>query len=347
MRARGSRMEADPSLLLTYVSNQPRATEWLNLQLALRRTPNTIAAYGRGLDDYLSFCSRTGINPERASRSDVATYVHELTVRPPARGRSAVGLANATLCQRLTIIRLFYEHLVEEGVRPVNPVGHRSASGAARRAIIQPQRRLPWIPSEDDWRAIVSAARDEPLRNRLMLALAYDAALRREELCLLRTDDLDPAFRSLRVRAETTKNRRERIIPYSAATGELLRTYLEERRVISRARGPLFLSTSRRNRAAAITPWTWSKVVRGVATRAGVLRFSTHTLRHLCLTDLARAGWELHMIATFAGHASLATTLQYIHLSGRDLASKLARGMAEVHAWRVLQIDEVLGTRSC
>jgi integrase len=31
-------------------------------------------------------------------------------------------------------------------------------------------------------------------------------------------------------------------------------------------------------------------------------QFSTHTLRHLCLTDLARAGWELHAIATFAGH---------------------------------------------
>src|SRR5215831_17851254 len=84
MRARGSRMEADPSLLLTHVSNQPRATEWLNLQVALRRTPNTVAAYGRGLDDYLSFCSRTGIDPERASRSDIATYVHELAVRPPA-----------------------------------------------------------------------------------------------------------------------------------------------------------------------------------------------------------------------------------------------------------------------
>ncbi|WP_336874012.1 hypothetical protein [Rhodococcus qingshengii] len=40
-----------------------------------------------------------------------------------------------------------------------------------------------------------------------MLALAYDAALRRQELCSLHTDDLDPARRVLRVRAETTKNR--------------------------------------------------------------------------------------------------------------------------------------------
>jgi integrase len=92
--------------------------------------------------------------------------------------------------------------------------------------------------------------------------------------------------------------------------------------------------------------WTWSKVVRQIALRADVPRFSTHTLRHLCLTDLARAGWELHAIATFAGHRSLASTLQYIHLSGRDLAAKLECSMAEVHAWRMAQMGEQLGDLS-
>lgn len=72
----------------------------------------------------------------------------------------------------------------------------------------------------------------------------------------------------------------------------------------------LFLSESRRNRARPITLWTWSKVVRTLALRADVPRFSTHTPRHLCLTDLARAGWELHAIAGFAGHRNVATTLQ-------------------------------------
>jgi integrase len=43
-------------------------------------------------------------------------------------------------------------------------------------------------------------------------------------------------------------------------------------------------------------------VARRIGDRADVPQFSTHTLRHLCLTDLARAGWELHAIATFAGH---------------------------------------------
>ncbi|MGW1505612.1 transposase [Streptomyces mirabilis] len=60
-----------------------------------------------------------------------------------------------------------------------------------------------------------------------MLALAYDAALRREELCSLRTDDVDPAHRTLRIRAETTKNRLERVVPYSASTGVLLSNYLD------------------------------------------------------------------------------------------------------------------------
>jgi hypothetical protein len=68
---------------------------------------------------------------------------------------------------------------------------------------------------------ILTVAAEEPIRNRVMLARAYDAALRREELCSLRTDDLDPAHRTLRVRAETTKNRLERVVPYSAPVGQV------------------------------------------------------------------------------------------------------------------------------
>ena len=59
----------------------------------------------------------------------------------------------------------------------------------------------------------------------------------------------------------------------------------------------MFLSESRRNHARPLTLWTWSKVVRRVALTADVPRFSTHTTRHLCLTDLARMGWEIHAIA--------------------------------------------------
>jgi integrase len=196
-------------------------------------------------------------------------------------------------------------------------------------------RKLPWIPGEQQWLDLLGVVRQEPVRNRVMLALAYDAALRREELCSLRTDDLDPANRMLRIRAETTKTRRERIIPYSAPTGVLLSGYLVHRATISRARGPLFLSESRRNHGEPLTLWTWSKVTRRVALAADLPRFATHTTRHLCLTDLARMGWELHAIASFAGHRSSESAMTYIHLSGRDLSEKLQRGMQQIHTWRV------------
>ena len=131
--------------------------------------------------------------------------------------------------------------------------------------------------------------------------------------------------------------------PYSEITGSLLKNYLGYRSTLSRARGPLFLSESKRNRATPITLWTWSKVVRRIVLRAGVPRFSTHTFRHLCLTDLARAGWELHEIATFAGHRNPATTLLYVHLSGRDLAARLAVGMEQLHTWRLSQVGDAFG----
>jgi integrase len=273
-----------------------------------------------------------------------------LTERPHRRRANVVsidsgmGLSNATIQQRLVPVRLWFDFLVEDGVRESNPVGRgrfvpgRYAVAGTRRGLVPRFTKLPWIPDEQQWKALLAVAAAEPARNRLMLALAYDAALRREELCSLRTDDVDPGRRMLRVRAETTKNRRERAVPYSAPTGVLLAAYLAHRATISRARGPLFLSESRRNHGQPLTLWTWSKVVRKIALAAGVEQFSTHTTRHLCLTDLARMGWELHAIATFAGHRSTDTTLQYIHLSGRELADKLARGMDQIHAWRIAML---------
>ncbi len=326
------------------------AVAWLEVEANLGLAPRTLEAYARGVADYFGVCTREAIDPLTAERPEIARYVRDLTQRPSQRGAnvvaldSGVGLANATLQQRLVAVRLFYDHLVENGQRVSNPVGRgrytpgKGFGGQRDRGLIPRFTKLPWIPSDEQWQQILVAASTEPLRNRLMLALAYDAGLRREELCLLRTDDVDPAYRMVRIRAETTKGRRERVVPYSAATGQLLRAYVTERRSLNSAAGALFLSASRRNRARPITLWTWSKVVQGIARRAAVRQFSTHTLRHLCLTDLARAGWELHLIATFAGHRSTQTTLQYIHLSGRELALKLERSMAEVHAQRVAQL---------
>jgi integrase/recombinase XerD len=324
----------------------PQALAWLSMRANLGLAPRTLDAYARGLSEYVAFSAASNTDALTVGREHIAHFVRHLTDRPSQHGDKNGGpgtgqrLANATVQQRLTAVRLYYDYLVEDGFRETNPVGRgRYARGLReignRRGLVPRETRLPWIPNEEEWRALLAIARSEPIRNRIMLALGYDAGLRREELCSLRTEDFDPSHRLLRIRAETTKSRRERVVPYSAVSGELLRTYLTHRAGISRERGPLFLSESRRNHGTALTPWTWSKVVRRIALAAGVSRFATHTLRHLCLTDLAHAGWELHAIATFAGHRDVTTTMQYIHLSGRDLANKLVHGMAQIHDWRI------------
>jgi integrase/recombinase XerD len=210
------------------------ARGWLGIQADLGRAANTVEAYGRGLEDFLRFSQQVGIQAEVASRADVAAYVRRLADRPSQRAprirriESHHGLSNATIQQRLTIVRLFYDYLVEEGVRTNNPVGRgkytpgTAFGGARERGLLPRYRKLPWIPSDDQWEAVVRAAHDEPLRNQLMLKLAYDGALRREELCTLESGDLDPARREIRIRAEVTKGRTERRARYTEQTGQLL-----------------------------------------------------------------------------------------------------------------------------
>lgn len=184
-----------------------QAAMWLQIWTDLGRAPRTIDAYARGLAEYLLVCEREGVDPVTANRAHVAVYVRELTSRPHHRGANVVaidsgaGLANATIQQRLVPVRLFYDFLMEEGLRGSNPVGRGrytpgGRAGGAQRGLVPRLSRLPWIPSEQQWLRILEEARRESARNRLMLALAYDAALRREELCSLRTDDVDPAHRT-------------------------------------------------------------------------------------------------------------------------------------------------------
>ena len=336
------------------IQRSPHATTWLGIQVALGLASNTIEAYGRAVDDFFGFCAARLVEPDTAAKQHVAEYVRDTLERPRfahhprASLGPPVGLANATIQQRLTAIRLYFDYLMEEGVRTTNPVGRghytpgRAFGTKGERGLVPRYHTLPWIPTEEQWQAILTATQSEPIRNRVMFALAYDAALRREEVCSLTIADIDPTHRTLRIRAEVTKNRQERIVPYSADASALYQAYLAHRRTVSRERGPLFLSESRRNYARPLSIWTWSKVVEGIAARSGVAQLTTHTLRHLCLTDLARAGWQLHEIATFAGHRSLQTTLRYIHLSGRDLSEKLHQGMAQIHAWRSRMLAEVL-----
>jgi hypothetical protein len=82
-----------------------------------------------GMKTFFTTCSLLDISPDQATRDHVALWVRELTTPSPRRGTffervpSTTGLSNATLHQRLTAVRLFFDFLVEKGVRADNPVG--------------------------------------------------------------------------------------------------------------------------------------------------------------------------------------------------------------------------------
>ena len=326
--------ERFPSLFLASYTSA-----WITIQAQVGMSANTLDAYARDLLDYMAFCHSHSINLLVAKREHIAAYVHDLASRP--RGKGLHGYANSTMHRRLVTVRSFYEHLKLDTIRNDNPVkcGFFTSGkgyGGTRRGLLPHFEKLPWIPTETDWHSLLISALDEPLRNRLMLALSYDAGLRRGELCSLQIGDIDPAYRLITLRAEITKGGRKRVVPYSAQTSQLYVAYMQQRRRMTLAKGQnlIFLSESRRNRNSPITFWSWSKIMLRIARKAGLPQFTPHTLRHLCLTDLARAGWELHEIATFAGHRSLATTMMYIHLSGRELTERLSKGMESIHTWR-------------
>ena len=319
---------------------EPQGRSWLTLLGNLGRSPATVDAYGRGFDQYLRFCRDLRLDASSATLEHVSLFVRHLNGEAdgtPAR----VRVSNATLQQRLTAVRLWYDHLIYQGIRELNPVlrgryvqagGREPEHAGFQRGLVRRLVRLPRIPSEAEWaRVLAEAAREGP-RNRLMFALAYYGALRREELVGLRVSDLDVARRLVTIRAETSKGSRSRVVCYAAAATPALAVFLNQRRALDMRAGPMFLSESDRNPRQPLSKWSWSKVVERLARQAGVEGFSTHTLRHLRLTHLARSGWRLHDIATYAGHRNLNTSAQYIHLSGDDLLAKMAQSVDHLDA---------------
>jgi integrase/recombinase XerD len=321
-------------------ATEPQGRSWLALLGNLGRSPATVDAYGRGLNQYLSFCRDIHVDAPGATFEHVSLFVRYLNGE--ADGASArIRVSNATLQQRLAAVRLWYDHLVYQGIRELNPVprgqhvqvGSREPEHAGmQRGLVRRLVRLPRIPSEPEWARVLDEVAREGLRNRLMFALAYYGALRREELIGLRVSDLDVAHRLISVRPETSKGSRARVVCYAAEVSPALAGFLVRRRALDQGAGPMFLSESDRNPRQPLTKWAWSKVVERLTRQAGAEGFSTHTLRHLRLTHLARAGWRLHEIAAYAGHRNPQTTMAYLHLSGGDLLAKMATSVGHLDA---------------
>src|SRR5438132_5851421 len=185
------------------------------------------------------------------------------------------------------------------------------------------------------------------LANRAMILVAYDGALRREELVSLCLDDYDRHRALLKVRAETSKSGRDRWVPLSPIGQRVLDHYLDhERRALVDGlaldeRGPLFISESTRNPGRPLRPGAFNDVVDALRTTLELPRLHPHTFRHQRLTALKAASVPLEDIALFAGHASTETTRPYLHLAPVELGAKIRAATAGQDA----RLDQLIQQR--
>ncbi|WP_318351586.1 tyrosine-type recombinase/integrase [Klebsiella pneumoniae] len=144
----------------------------------------------------------------------------------------ALPAASATLQLRISAIRLWYEYLYYQDLCETSPIPRAMLPSPvfSGRGLVPRITRLPSIPDDHNWFTLLQQAASATLRDRLMLALAYYGALRRAEVTALQVDDLDPGHRLIRIRAETTKNHRERIVCYSPTITPVLAAHLQQLR---------------------------------------------------------------------------------------------------------------------
>jgi integrase/recombinase XerD len=264
---------------------------------AARLAPRTVEAYRRDLS---SFAAWLGAPPAGATPAELAGYVAQLR---------ADGLAATTIARRGAALRSFYRHQVLLGARPDNP--------AAELDLPRRRRALPKTlsPGEAE-RLIEAAAGTTPrlLRDRALVELLYGAGLRVGEAVGLERASVDLENRLVRCLGKGSK---ERVVPIGREAADALRRYLARGRpyLDTRHRPELFLNA----RGGGLTRAGAFLILRRLAASAGLepARVHPHLLRHSFATHLLEGGADLRSVQEMLGHADLATTELYTHVSDK------------------------------
>lgn len=225
----------------------------------------------------------------------------------------AHGAARATLARRAAAARTFSTWAHREGLLPMD-VGAQLASPKT-------VRELPTVLRVDQAERLVQAPGPEPdpvaLRDRVVLELLYATGIRVSELCGLNIADLDRARRVVRV---VGKGDKERAVPYGLPAEDALDDWLRRGRpqLATVHSGDALLLGARGGR---LNPTTARRIVSHYARAAGLPHITPHGLRHTAATHLVEGGADLRAVQELLGHASLATTQLYTHVSVERLRS--------------------------
>jgi len=278
---------------------------YLELERGLSR--NTLEAYRSDLHQFARFLDRRGLTVEGATHGDLAAFLDELA----EGGEGRPPVAPSTLGRKVACLRSFYRHLRREEVIEHDPTADLHGP--------RKQQRLPRVLSREEVRRLLEQPRgSSPLaqRDRALLEVMYACGLRASEAVGLELGDLDLEEGLLRARGKGSK---ERIVPVGRQALAALSVYLQGARpelVGNRAQSRVLVN----HRGGALTRQGLYKIVQGHARAIGLdQRMSPHTLRHSFATHLLAGGCDLRSLQEMLGHADLATTQVYTHLSAERL----------------------------
>jgi len=227
--------------------------------------------------------------------------------------QQSLGKARSTMARRATAARVFTAWARRTGRIETDP--------GALLASPKPHKTLPEVLGVADTRAVLDAAAvaaddGSPLglRDLAIMELLYATGIRVGELCALDIDELDTSRRVVRVFG---KGRKERSVPYGVPAAAAVDAWLAVRPQVFRlGSGPaLFLGS----RGGRIDQRTVRRVVHARIEAVTASDLSPHGLRHTAATHLLEGGADLRSVQELLGHASLATTQIYTHVSGERL----------------------------
>lgn len=306
------------------LSSEAAVTGFLEMLAAERgAAPNTIEAYRRDLESFMSFLTRAGHELAGTRKEHVAAYLAHL---------ASAGLASNSRARQLSAIRQLFAFLVREGRLAEDPtVGLRGPK--------QP-RPLPKTLSVAEVDRLLEAAacriegtsgreRAAALRLHCLVELLYATGLRVSELVALPRSVLDGDTRVLQVKG---KGGRERLVPLNAPARAALERYLTLGQDPEEGLSPMLKSKwlfPSKSIQGHLTRQRFAQELKVLAETAGLApeRVSPHVLRHAFASHLLDRGADLRVVQQLLGHADISTTQIYTHV----LEERLRRLVLEHH----------------
>lgn len=274
------------------------------LEIEKGRSVKTIENYDRYLMRFFTYAKTS--DPGKITEQ----MVREFRITLNRSGGVAGTMKKNTQNYHLIALRAFLKFLRKRDVRSLDPERIELAKTGGR--------DLDLITGDELNRLMKAPVGDSltALRDRAILELLFSTGLRVSELCSLKSD-IDLSRDEFSVRGKGDK---VRVVFLSPSAKQAVREYLKKRGDMSDALFVGYGKLSKGKDLSTLTPRSVERMVKQYAVKAGITRKVTpHIIRHSFATDLLENGADLRSVQALLGHANIATTQVYTHVTDKHL----------------------------